>query len=206
MTLGDTFMNEKKGERMSAEASLEEKSLDKVVEETYFFHSMGSSSENEEVKNSEAEMECEMQELLKSINEETSQLNQLLMEEKTLINETCMSVRQILKTLNISCNIPSHKIPLGKGAKKAILNEEGCMVIVDEKGAVNTTSLAECSPEVVMAVLWIILPELIKAARMYKKRVSARVDIFAKIKKELKGMINTIIGTKEATALAENKT
>lgn len=192
-------MEEKKVEHlMSAEASPEEK---------YLFHPLESSGENEEMENSEGELEQKMQELLKSINEETLQLNQLLIEENSLMNETCMFLKQILKMLNISYDIPPHKIPLGKRVKKAILNEEGSLIITDEKNEVSATFLAEYPSEVVMSVLWIILPELVKAVRIHKRKVSTRVNMFVKIKRELKSMIDSIIGIREGiTASTEGKT
>ena len=182
-----------------------------VVEEAYFFHPVQLSEESEEIldekeiEKSKAEIEQKLQEFLKSISEETLQLSEFLIEEKTLINELCVSLKHILKKLNVSFNIPPQNIPFKKKVKKVILNEEGHLILVPEKGEVNSAFLAEYPPEIVMAVLWIILPELAKVIMLYRKKISTRVNFFGKLKKELKGIAKAIVGGKEETAASSEE-
>jgi len=182
-----------------------------VVEETYFFHSVQLSEESEEIldekeiEKSKAEIEQKLQEFLKSISEETLQLSEFLIEEKTLINELCVSLKHILKKLNVSFNIPPQNVPFRKKVKKVILNEEGHLILVPEKGEVNSAFLAEYPPEIVMAVLWVILPELAKVIMLYRKKISTRVNFFGKLKKELKGVVKAIVGGKEEAAVSSEE-
>jgi hypothetical protein len=203
---GETFMEEKNVKtKGTAETSPKEESQSEAAEEAYFFHPMQLSEESEEIldekeiEKSKVEIEQKLQELLKSINEETLQLSEFLMEENKLMNELCISLKQILKKLNVSFNIPPHDIPLRKKVKKVILNEEGHLIIVHEKGEVNSAFLAEYPPEIVMAVLWVVMPELAKVVMLYRKKISTRANFFGKVKKELKSVVKAIVG-KEASS------
>jgi hypothetical protein len=196
----------------NAESAPQEKeSQNEVVEEPYFFHPIqlseegGETLDEKEIEKSKAEIEQKLQELLKGISEETLQLSEFLMEEKNMVNELCISLKQLLKKLNISFNIPPQNIPLRKKVKKVILNEEGHLIIVHEKGEVNSAFLAEYPPEIVMAVLWVIMPELAKVIMLYRKKISTRVNFFGKLKKELKGVAKAIVGSKEETAVSSGE-
>lgn len=204
--LGEIFTEEKNTKpKGTAETPPKEESQSEATEETYFFHPMQLSEESEEIldekdiEKSKVEIEQKLQELLKSINEETLQLSEFLMEEKKLMNEICTSLKQILKKLNVSFNIPPRDIPLRKKVKKVILNEEGHLILVHEKGEVNSAFLAEYPPEIVMAVLWVVMPELAKVVMLYRKKISMRANFFGKIKKELKSVAKAIVGKEAAS-------
>lgn len=181
-----------------------EENQSEETREAYFFHPMQLSEESEEIldekeiEKSNVEIEQKLQELLRSISEETLQLSEFLMEESKLMNELCMSLKQILKKINVSFNIPPTDIPLRKKVKKVILNEEGHLILVHEKGEVNSAFLAEYPPEIVMAVLWVIMPELAKVVMLYRKKISMRVNFFGRLKKELKGVAKAIVGKEGA--------
>jgi hypothetical protein len=184
----------------------EEPQKEEAIKEAYFFHPVKLSDERgeildeKEIEKSGAEIEQKLQELLKSISEETLQLSEFLMEENNLMSELCMSLKQILKKLNVSFNIPPQDVPLRKNVKKVILNEEGHLILVHEKGEVASAFLAEYPPEIVMAVLWLIMPELAKVIMLYRKKISTRVNFFGRVKKELKGVAKAIVGGKEEAA------
>jgi hypothetical protein len=194
----------------TVETPQKEEDQSETAEETSFFHPMQLSEENEEIldekeiEKSKTEIEQKLQELLKSINEETLQLSEFLMEETKLMSEICISLKQILKKLNISFNVPPHDMPLRKKIKKVILNEEGHLILVHEKGEVNSAFLAEYPPEIVMAVLWDVMPELAKVVMLYRKKISTRANFFGKIKKELKGVVKAIVG-KEAASESDSE-
>lgn len=181
-----------------------QESQSEAIEEAHFFHPVQLSERSEEIldekeiEKSKVEIEQKLQELLKSINEETLQLSEFLMEESKLMRELCISLRQILKKLNVSFNIPPQDLPLPKRVEKVILNEEGHLILVYGKGEVNSAFLAEYSPEIVMAALWIIMPELAKVVMLYRKKISTRVNFFGKVKKELKSVVKAIVGKDSA--------
>ncbi len=183
---------------------VQEESGEKISEdEAYFFHPVKLSEESEEVldenkiEKSKIEIEQKLQEILRSISEETLQLSEFLMEENNIVKELCLSLKHVLKKINVSFNIPPQELPLKKKIKKVILNEEGHLILVHEKGEVHSAFLAEYPPEIVMAVLWVVIPELAKVIALYRKKISTRVNFFGKVKKELRSVAKAIIGGRE---------
>jgi hypothetical protein len=201
----------KPNENVKPQPQKQEENREEVVEEAYFFHPVqlseesGETLDEKEIEKSKVEIEQKLQELLRSINEETLQLSEFLLEENKIMNDLCMSLKLILKRLNVSFNIPPQDIRLRKRVKKVILNEEGHLILVYEKGDVHSAFLAEYPPEIVMAVLLIVMPEMAKVIMLYRKKISTRVNFFERIKKELKGAVKAIIGGREATADASGK-
>jgi hypothetical protein len=189
----------------------QEEAKEAAVEEAYFFHPVqlsegsGEVLDEKEIEKSKTEIEQKLQELLKSINEETLQLSEFLMEENKMMEDLCMSLKQILKKLNVSFNIPPQNIPIRTKIKKVILNEEGHLILVHEKGDVNSGFLAEYPPEIVMAVLWNVMPELAKVVMLYRKKISMRVNFFGKVKKELKDVVKAIIGKEGASGSSDDE-
>jgi hypothetical protein len=151
------------------------------------------------------EGEQKLREILRSINDETLQLGDFLSRENMLVNELCMSLTEVLKKLDVSFNIPQQDIPLGKKVKKVILSEQGHLSVTGEEGEVKSAFLAEYSPEIVMAVLWVVIPELAKIISLYRKRLSARVGFFEGIKKELKSVAKAIVGNRDENLPADKE-
>ncbi|MEM2103042.1 MAG: hypothetical protein QXM22_05975 [Candidatus Bathyarchaeia archaeon] len=144
---------------------------------------------NEEFERTKAEIEKRFNELLTTISEETIQLSEFLLEEKKLVRELCLFLRQILKRLNMTFNIPVKAIPeFQSTAKKIVLNKEGHLIVMYEKEKVNSRALEDYPPEIVLAVIWNVVPELEKSIKVYRRKISERVSIFERIKKELKNI------------------
>jgi len=159
-----------------------------------------------EEEKSVLESEQKLQEILKNMNEETLQLNDFLTEESKLVSELCNSLKEILKKLNISLAIPHQDLPIQKKIKKAVLKQDGNLVLTEENGEAKSAYLAEYPPETVMAVLWIVIPALANAITRYRKRLSTRVNFFQGIKKELKNAARAITGDRENQDSVEKQT
>jgi hypothetical protein len=135
-----------------------------------------------------SEMDQKFEELLRVIREETLQLSEFLIEEKRLIHELCVLLKLTLKQLNASFRVSAKMIPLSEGIKHVILNEEGHLILVNDKGEVSSKALEDYPPEVILNVLWVVLPELSEMIVSYRKRISFRVNIFEKISREFKNL------------------
>jgi hypothetical protein len=198
-------------EKKEAKANESAKPQETAAEEAHFFHPVqlsegsGEFLDEKEIEKSKAEIEQKLQEVLKNINEETLQLSEFLMEENKMMEDLCMSLKQILKKLNVSFSIPPQNIPIRTKIDKVILNEEGHLILVHEKGDVNSGFLAEYPPEIVMAVLWIVMPELAKVVMLYRKKISMRVNFFGKVKKELKDVVKAIVGKEGASGSGDDE-
>jgi len=144
---------------------------------------------DENFEKTKADIEKRFNELLTTISEETIQLSEFLMEEKKLIQELCMFLRHILKRLNMTFDIPLKAVPeMQTKAKKIVLNREGHLIVMYEKDKVNSRVLEDYPPEIVLSVIWNIIPELEKSIKTYRKKISERVGIFERIRKELKNI------------------
>jgi hypothetical protein len=152
-------------------------------------HQLQSEEINENFERTKAEIEKLFNELLATISEETIQLSEFLMEEKKLIQELCMFLRRILKRLNMTFDISLKAVPeLQDKAKKIVLNREGHLIVMYEKDKVNSKVLEDYPPEIVLSVIWNVVPELEKSIEAYRRKISERVGIFEKIRKELKNI------------------
>jgi len=162
-----------------------------TAEEVYlsYPYQLQSEETDENFEKTKAEIEKRFNELLTTISEETIQLSEFLMEEKKLIQELCMFLRHILKRLNMTFDIPPKAVPeLQTKAKKIVLNREGHLIVIYEKEKVNSRVLEDYSPEIVLSVIWNVIPELEKSIKAYRKKISERVGIFERIRKELKNI------------------
>jgi hypothetical protein len=170
----------------------------KTVEEAQVFCPVHLTDESREkldekgIENLKADAEQKLQELLRIVNEESTQLNRFLMDENKLVLEACMSLTLVLKKLAVSFNIPPQDLPFRRNVKKVILNEEGHLVLFYEKEEKHDAFLAEYPPEIVMAVLWVVMPELARAMTVYRKKVGTRANFFERVKKELKTVARAI--------------
>jgi hypothetical protein len=161
------------------------------AEEVYlsYPYQLQSEETDENFEKTRAEIEKKFNELLTTISEETIQLSEFLLEEKKLIQELCMFLRQILKRLNMTFTIPLKAVPeLQAKARKIVLNREGHLIVMYEKEKVNSRVLEDYPPEIVLSVVWNVIPELERSIKAYRKKISERVGIFERVRKELKNI------------------
>ncbi|HDI07462.1 MAG TPA: hypothetical protein ENF76_03755 [Candidatus Bathyarchaeota archaeon] len=205
-------MSEQKNAEQPAEEKPQVQTEATVEEEAYFYHPVEISGkavetlDEQEAERLRAEVEQKMQEILQILDEETLQLSEFLMEEKNLTVELCTLLRHILKKLHISFNIPPKNVPLREKMKKVVLNEECHLIVMYEKGEVDSMFLAEYPPEIVMAVLWDVIPELAKAITIYRKKISTRVNFFGKLRKQLKNIFKAMVASKGNARVEEGET
>jgi hypothetical protein len=141
--------------------------------------------------------EQKLTEILQNMNSETSQLNEAVTQESRIIEEVCLSLKEVLTKLHVSFNIPPQDIPSDRGTKKAVLDEECKLTFTYGNDEKQTAFLAEYSPHLVMTVLWDVIPELAKAVTIYRKRMSARTNFFTKVKQELRAAAKSITGVND---------
>lgn len=130
------------------------------------------------------EVENRVNDFLRAISEETSQLTEFLAQEKKLTNEICSLLAQTLKNLKISFNIPSTYISKLE-ARQIKLSKEGYLVIKGDGNKVYSKPLEEHPPDIILKVMLVIVPELGKAVKAYRRSICQRVSLLEKIKHEL---------------------
>jgi hypothetical protein len=195
--LGDLIVTEANTKPDNNAESQHKESKSEVEEEIASFHPVQASNESNEhstqEKNAGNEKEEKMQELLRSLNKETSELSGHLATENKLVIEVCTSLAQIMGKLGVSFKIPPQNLPPRYQVRKAILNENGHLQLFYGKEQ-SSAFLAEHPPETVMAVLWTVMPELTVAARSHKKKINASSRFFEALKKELRSLAKTLAG------------
>lgn len=182
----------------SSKAVQKTETQSKAIEEPPIFCPVKLTEENSaEPQNSTDEIEQKLQEFLTVVNEESTQLGKFLADEGKLVNEVCLSLTTVLRKLRISFNIHPLDLPSQRIVKKAILNKDGQLALTYDKGESHSAFLAEYPPEIIMSVLWVIIPELARAITVYRKKLSTRANLFEKVRKELK-IVAKAIETEEA--------
>ena len=160
---------------------------------------------SENVDKNIGEMEQKFEDLLRVVKEETLQLSEFLIEEKRLIHELFVLLKFTLRQLNASFHISAKMIPVSEKVKQVFLNEEGHLILIDDKGGVTSKALEDYPPEVILNVLWVVLPELSEMIVGYRKRISFRVNIFEKISREFRNLHKIFTKHQEDQALEESE-
>jgi len=141
-------------------------------------------SDEEQIK----EIEEKFSDMLKDINEDTKQLGEYLIEEREMVKDICAYLRGIFTQLNIAIILPDIPSPLFRTCKEVILNSQGHLIIVREDNRVESRSLQNYPPEIVLVVVWGVIPKLKEMINTYMRKVSLRVNFFERINEELKNV------------------
>lgn len=134
----------------------------------------------------------QMQEFLKIMNEETLQLSEFLLQEEKLIKELCVLLKQVLKQLNMSFNLPANVFPQTWKTQRIILNDEAHLIFVNNKNEVKSKALEDYPSQVILNVASFIIPELSRSLISYRKEISSRIGLFDRINQELRTLRNIL--------------
>ena len=132
----------------------------------------------------------QMQESLKVLSEETLQLSELIWQEAKLTKEFCAVLKQVLKQLKISFNLPVNLVANGQRLQQAILNPEAHLILINDKNEVESRALEDYSPDVISNMISYIVPELSKSLTLYRQKIAVRIDLFDRVNRELRNLRN----------------
>jgi hypothetical protein len=154
---------------------------------------------NEDFEKTKTEVERKFAELLTTLGEETLQLSEFLIEEKKLVQELCSALREILRSLNMSLDISLKSVPDFAGkVKQVTLNNEGHLILIHDNGEVVSRLLENYPPQVILAIVWNVVPKLEKFLRNYRRKISDRVGIFEKVRKGLKNIRQVLASSEQS--------
>lgn len=131
------------------------------------------------------ELEEKIFSFMKAISEDTRQLSEFMMEEGNIVKDVCAYLIKILSQLDLSVVLPEKIVPAIKSCEKIILNSQGHLIIIKEKGEVESKSLEKYPPEIILMVILGVIPRLKEAVNTYMKKISVRINFFEKINEEL---------------------
>ena len=132
----------------------------------------------------------QMQESLKILSEETLQLSELIWQEAKLTKEFCAVLKQVLRQLKISFNLPVNVITQGQRLQQAILNPEAHLILINDKNEVESRALEDYPPDVISNMISFIVPELSKSLTLYRQKIAVRIDVFDRVNRELRNLRN----------------
>ncbi len=150
----------------------------------------------------------QMQESLKVLSEETLQLSELIWQESKLAREFCALLKQVLKQLNMSFNLPVDVFQKGVKLQQVILNSQAHLILINDKNEVESKALEDYPSDVVFNLVSFIVPELGKSLSLYRQKISVRIDFFDRVNRELRNLRNMSDNcqgkTEEGTSRVEN--
>lgn len=141
----------------------------------------------------------QIQESLRIIKEETSQLSESLLQEEVRIKELCVLLKQVLRKLNISFKIPKDIVPQTWKAQRTILTDEAHLIFANDKDEVKSKALVDHSPQVILNVVSFIIPKLSRSLASYRKEVGSRTELFDRINHELRNLHNIFVNRSNKT-------
>ena len=134
--------------------------------------------------------------VLKSIEDESVQLNEYLSKEKALTREICDLLRKIIRYLGVSIEVSSSHFSSEDRLDRVFLNKEGNLSLVYGEGRVVSKTLEECNPSLVVLIIYEVLPKLQNVILRQEHKVQKRISIFEKVKSELKSIFKNLTPTK----------
>jgi len=132
----------------------------------------------------------QMQESLKVLSEETLQLSELIWQEAKLTKEFCALLKQVLRQLNMSFNLPVNVFSQSAKLRQVILNSEAHLILINDKNEVESKALEDYPSNVVFNLVSFIVPELGKSLSFHRQRVSVRIEFFDRVNRELRNLRN----------------
>lgn len=132
----------------------------------------------------------QMQESLKVLSEETLQLSELIWQQAKLIREFCALLKQVLRQLNMSFNLPVSTFPESRKLQQIILNSEAHLLLINDRNEVDSKALEEYSPDIVFNLVSFIIPELSKSLTLYRQKINVKIELFDQVNRELRNLRN----------------
>lgn len=132
----------------------------------------------------------QMQESLRVLSEETLQLSELIWQEAKLTREFCALLKQVLRQLNMSFNLPVNIFSEGRKLQQVILNPEAHLILINDKNEVESKALEDYSPNIIYNLVSFIIPELAKSLALNRQRLNVRIELFDKVNRELRNLRN----------------
>ena len=140
-----------------------------------FYEDLQLSGESSDVRIKE--MEPALSELIPSIREGAETLAASIAEYTRLSRELCKALAAYTGWLDITLEIPPEEIPRFYEAEKMFLSPQGHLVVIDNRGRVDSKALEEYPTEVVLMVVLNAMPQIKSKMDEYAQRLSERIDL-----------------------------
>ncbi len=130
----------------------------------------------------------EMLNSLESLVDETLKIYEFINEEENTVGEVCDTIGMMLTALKTSVAISPALVGPTNSVKRAVLGQDGQIMIAYLDGEVQYKKLAELRSSTLMDILNDIFPKLRDAAVAYKKVLEERLSVYRTASKKMKKM------------------
>jgi hypothetical protein len=130
--------------------------------------------------------------LLHTINEEAMQLGEFIATETKTVYEICGNLQYVFHHLGLSVDLPSSLITWRRNVQKATYNDHGHLILVMTNGEIESKALEQLSPEIVLTVVWGVIPKLGEIVSTRLKHAETRISLFEKIRVNLRNLQNNL--------------
>lgn len=183
-------------DRMETQASVKEEASNyKSLKVEDSFHDLSVLDFNDSKK--VGQLEESISAILKTITTNAKQLGEYLIEQDNVVQNICSSFTKILAILDLSMTLPKEAIIWTETVKDTFLNSQGHLIIVKEDGEVESKSLYNYPPKIVLIVVCAALPKLKEAVDRFVTEVGSRLNLFEKINSEFSSFLRTMDVSKE---------
>ena len=136
---------------------------------------------------SRAQVEADVNALIRSLMEETQQISELLEMEKSYTTELTSQFKQIILGLNASYHIKPESISKNDSSiSDAVLTPQGIVCVFSHSGSVISRSLEALQSEILLRILLEVIPEVKVLLNERRQKLNGRVMSLERLSKELK--------------------
>jgi len=147
--------------------------------------------EGSRIREADYGIEKRVHEFFRELSEETQQLGESLAEEKELIVDLCNLLAQILRSVQVTLEIPPRRMRSLRDGAHVRLNLDGEVAVIQSDGV--TSKLLKLYPgETILEIFWAVFPEVGHVIKAYRNKVIERVGLMGKIKIELANLQNAL--------------
>ena len=124
---------------------------------------------------------------IKSLQEESLQISELVEMEKTYSVEVISQLKQLIEPLNVAFHVkPSSVSKSDSTIGDVVLTPQGIVCIIHTGGTINSRSLESLPSEILMRILIEVVPQVKQLLSEKRQKISGRVGTLEKIAREFR--------------------
>lgn len=153
---------------------------------------------NQSVQSGRSDLDINM--AIKSLQEETQQIFELIEMERTYGAEVSNQLKQIIMPLNLSYHIKPESISkTDSSISDVVLTPQGMVCVFNNAGSMISRPLESFQSDVLIRILLEVIPEIKVMLNEKRQKMSGRVMTLERVAKELR-KVPALVPTKSATS------
>jgi hypothetical protein len=167
----------------------------------------GANMEDSKVQMQGGPNESEITNSIKSLQEETQQISELIEMERSYSSEVTTQLKQIIIPLNASYHVkPDSVSKTDSSISDVVLTPQGVVCVFYSTGTVITRPLESITSEVLIRILAEVIPEVKVLMNERRQKLSGRVMTLEKLSKEMKKVPTVGSGSRQSTPSSADQT